>query len=339
MADEKLSALFIANPIDAKPGVLAYGVTDRGTTPASGSFDYSQLMTNRYRIVPSVSSSDLIVAVKHEDGTTDPSAAFPLYFKIANTLRAVTGALTVTKADGTNWANLGSATLGTKEQDLFLYAVWNTNLTPDAVDLFWSRVPLGRRYSDFSATTTAEKYAATGATAPAATDDCICIGRFAATLSLSGTSHVWTVPTFTNINLIQQYIDETREMDFTSTWTNITLGNGTFYGKYYIKARRVLARFGFIYGSSGSAVGAAPSVVFPISPATLGTTFEHFGDVIYRDTGTALYNGTAYLIGGALFPQVSNVAGTYSAPTNLSSAIPMTWASTDEMMIKADYLW
>jgi len=109
-----------------------------------------------YKIVPTVSANDLILSLKHEDGT-DPSAVRPLYFKIGDTQRAVTAALSVTKADATNWANLGSAELATYETDLFPYLIWNTNLTPDAVDIGWSRIPYGNLYSDFSATTTNEK--------------------------------------------------------------------------------------------------------------------------------------------------------------------------------------
>ena len=141
------------------------------------------------KIVPSVSANDLILSLKTLAGT-DPSASDPVYVKIGDAVRAVTAALSVTKADATNWANLGSAEFATNETDLFPYLVWNTNLTPDAVDIFWSRIPYGRLYSDFSGTTTNEKYAAINATAPAATDECINIGRFCATLS-AGAGYTW----------------------------------------------------------------------------------------------------------------------------------------------------
>lgn len=186
----------------------AYGIEiDTGTTSGYSTLDTLLTYNNRYKIVPSVSSNDLVLAIKTIDGN-DASATDAIPFKIGNTIRWCTAALSVTKADGTNWANLGSAELGTKEQDLFAYVVWNTNT--GAVDVFWSRIPYGSLYSDFSATTTNEKYAAINASAPASTDECVNIGRFAATLSLSGTSHLWTVPTFTNINLRHSPIYETR---------------------------------------------------------------------------------------------------------------------------------
>jgi len=209
MADKTIAGWFASNPITLDPADVIPASENLATTPVTGGFKAAQLMFNRYRLNVTVSSNDLIVEVVHEDGTAIYTDR-PLYFKIGDTIRAVTAPLSVTKADGTNWANLGSSELGTLEQDLFVYVTWNTNLSPDAVDIFWSRYPMGRRYSDFSSTTTNDKYAAINATAPASTDDCVCIGRFAATLSLTGTGHVWTVPTYTSINLIQHPIFNTR---------------------------------------------------------------------------------------------------------------------------------
>lgn len=266
MADQKLTEVYVTNPVSLDPGDLGYTVENTGTTPAYGAFKFSQLMSNRYKITPTVSSNDLVLALKHEDGN-NPSTDRPLYFKIGNSLRACTAALSVTKADGTNWANLGSAELGTKEQDLFVYAVWNTNLTPDAVDIFWSRIPYGRLYSDFSATTTNEKYAAINSTAPASTDECVLIGRFAATLSLSGTSHLWTVPTYTNSNLIHAPVSESRWMNWqpaysgsgSLTYTSVT----TTFATYKIRDDATIE---YRLQSSGTLGGSASTTLLSTLP-------------------------------------------------------------------------
>jgi len=209
MTDKTIAGWYAANPITIDPGDIVPATENTGATPVTGGFKLSQLMFNRYKIVTSISNNDLVVSVVHEDGN-NPSTDRPLYFKIGNTIRAVTAALSVTKADGSNWANLGSSELGTLEQDLFVYVVWNTGLTPNAVDIFWSRYPMGRVYSDFSSTSTNDKYAAINATAPNTTDDCVNIGRCAATLSLLGTGHLWTRPTATSVNVIQHPIFNTR---------------------------------------------------------------------------------------------------------------------------------
>lgn len=205
-----------------------------------------------YKITPSVATNDLTVALKRADGT-DPSTQRPLWFRFGTVWRACTAALSVTKNDGTNWAALGSAELATKEVDLFCYLVWNTNLATDAVDIFWSRIPYGRLYSDFSATTTNEKYAAINATAPDANDECINIGRFAATLGVSAT-YLWTIPTSSNLNLIHQPIFRSRRLTWisvvtyaggTTSPTSNTVNNAFYrvlYDKVYVSVKSTLVR-------------------------------------------------------------------------------------------------
>lgn len=220
MADKTIPELYTDNPVLIDAGDITYVVENTGTTPAEGAFKLSQLMFNRYKISVTVSANDLVVALKHEDGN-NASADRPLYFKIGDSLYSVTGALSVTLADGTNWMNLGSTTFGTIEQDLFVYLGYRTAST--AIVIGVSRLPYATLYSDFSATNTDNKHGAFS-TAPAATDNVINIGRFAATLSLTGTGHLWTVPTFTTANLINRPTFETRRLTFTST---TTAGAGT----------------------------------------------------------------------------------------------------------------
>jgi hypothetical protein len=165
------------------------------------------------KIVPSVANNDLTVALKGLDGN-DPSATNPVYCRIGDTVHAITAALSVTKADGTNWFNAGSAELATKEIDYFVYLGYNAT---DGVVIGFSRIPYATQYDQFSATTTNEKYCAISTISNAAAgDDYTVIGRFAATLS-AGAGYTWTVPTFTTINLIQRPIFETRELTFVPT--------------------------------------------------------------------------------------------------------------------------
>lgn len=161
-----------------------------------------------------VSANDLIVALKTMAGT-DPSTTDPVYFRINGTIRKCTAALSKTLADGTNWFNSGSVELGTKEIDYFVYAIWNTTPATDIIDLGFARVPYFSVYSEASGTTTNEKYLAfANASTPTSTNDMVNIGRFAATLSLTGTGHLWTVPTFTTDNLIQRPVYETRWLTY-----------------------------------------------------------------------------------------------------------------------------
>lgn len=166
------------------------------------------------KIVPSVATNNLTLAIKGMDGN-DPSASNPVYVRIGDTIRSITSALSTTKNAGTNWFNSGSANDATYERDYFAYIGYNAT---DGVVLGFSRIPYARLYSDFSATTTNEKYAAISTiTNAVAGDNYVVIGRFAATLS-AGAGYTWTVPTFDNSNLIQHPIKTSRYMSYLPTY-------------------------------------------------------------------------------------------------------------------------
>lgn len=168
------------------------------------------------KIVPSVGSNNLTVALKTLAGT-DPSITDPVIIRIGDTVREITSALSRTFNAGTNYLNLGSSELATKETDLFPKLVWNTNLS--AVDLIISRIPFGDLISEYTDSLTGEKGYLYSGTKPASTDICENIGRFAATLS-GGAGYTWTVPTYTVINLIQRPIFETRWLNWVGTVTS-----------------------------------------------------------------------------------------------------------------------
>ena len=177
------------------------------------------------KIVPSVASNNLTVALKGLDGN-DPSATNPIYIRIGDTVHSITSALSVTKDAGTNWFNAGSSELATKEIDYFVYLGYNAT---DGVVIGFSRIPYATEYSQFSTTSTNDKYCAISTiTNAAAGDDYVVIGRFAATLS-AGAGYTWSVPTFTSVNLIQRPIFETRRLSWLPTLTGFSSGaTGTF---------------------------------------------------------------------------------------------------------------
>ena len=168
------------------------------------------------KIVPSVATNNLTVALKTLAGT-DPSASDPVYVRIGGIIRVITYAVSVTYNAGFSYANAGSAELATKEIDWGTYLSWNTNKSGGAgVDIAFSRIFHGNLYSDFSSTDTNERAYLANSPRPAAGDQVVNIGRFAATLS-AGAGYTWSVPTFTASNLIQRPIYETRWLTAVST--------------------------------------------------------------------------------------------------------------------------
>lgn len=180
----------------------------------------SNVMVNG-KISPTVSSNDLVLTLLTLAGST-PSTSDPVIININGTIRTVTAATTFTLADGTNWFNAGGAELATKEIDYFVYVVWDSNSS--IVALSCSRIPYGNLVSDFSATTTNEKHLANYANF-ISTDDVSNIGRFAATLS-AGAGYTWTIPSYTNINLIQHPILNTRMLNWQPVASAV--GGGSF---------------------------------------------------------------------------------------------------------------
>lgn len=157
------------------------------------------------KIVPSVAANNLTVAIKGLDGN-DPSATNVVTVRIGDTVRTITSALSVTKNAGTNWFSSGTV-YPTQERDYFVYLGYNAT---DGVVVGFSPYPSGNEYDSFSATSTVATYCAISTiTNAAAGDDYELIGRFAATLS-AGAGYTWSVPTFTNKNLVQRPIFDVR---------------------------------------------------------------------------------------------------------------------------------
>jgi hypothetical protein len=206
------------------------------------------------KIVPSVTSNNLTVALKGKDGN-DPSATNPVYAMIGGVLRSITSALSITKNAGTNWCNAGSAELATKEIDYFVYLGYNAT---DGVVIGFSRIPSANRYYDFSATTTNEKYCAISTISHADTGDYYgVIGRFGATLSATA-SFNWSVPTFTPSSLIQRPIYTSRLLDYNAVGTAAS-GTMTAQSFSYSKYRMVNGGYELYIRHTVTTVGTATS--------------------------------------------------------------------------------
>jgi len=268
----------------------------------------NQGLINGY-IRATVSSNNLTVAISTSPTSlVAPSTTNPVGIWIGNTLRWITSSLSISANAGTNWFNAGSAELATREIDYFAYIGYNAT---DGITLGFARIPYARLYSDFNTTTTNERYARISTiTNAAAGDNYVNIGRFAATLSASA-SHNWSVPSFTNANLIQEPIYETRWLTFTPTysasgsmtWTSVT----TDYSTYKIQSDLVNYEL-FALGTTGGTASTELRATLPIgaSPAfnaqrfgggavdSVGICCLHF---ISTFLSAARYDGANYGLG------------------------------------------
>lgn len=283
-----------------------------------------------------VSSDDLVVALKTHAGT-DPSATDPGYVKINGTVRSVTASTSFTLADGTSWFAMGGVAFGGKENDYFAYLVWDSNSSIVAISA--SRIPLGKTVNatDFSTTTTNERHLVNYSNFTVG-DDMVNIGRFAATLSLSGTSHLWTVPTFSTENLIQSPIGYTRVVSTAPTFTNITIGDGTQTHFYTINGKLV-TMFGKVTLGSTSSIGGAVTITIPLNRnASYGNSAPIAPCRFIDASPEVVYAGLVQITAGNVASLVSQSVSTYVIQTVLSSTVPITWTTSDIITYQISYL-
>lgn len=186
----------------------------------------------KYQIIPTVASNNLTVTLKNY-AWNDPSPTAPVKVQIWDTVRTIASALSVTMNAWTNWLNLWSSELATKEVDLFTYLIWNTNL--NAVQLWVARCGHFRKWSDTNGwNTTNEKDVYLEVSFPASSNVMQNIGRFSAILSVWVwyTWSLWTWPT------INHYINETRWLDWIPTlsasWSMTWTWGTIYFAKYKI---------------------------------------------------------------------------------------------------------
>ena len=287
------------------------------------------------KIVPSVASNNLTVAIKGLNGN-NPSAANPVYCRIGDTIRSITSAFSTTAPAGTNYFLSGSAELATKEIDYFVYLAYNT--TDGIVRIAFSRIPYANIYSDFGGAWTgaSEKRGFGNSTNMSASDPCELIGRFAATLS-AGAGYTWTVPTFTTKNLIQRPIYETRTLDFvpTLTGTGLDVGTSTYLGKYSLVSNRVWFQGKITLAGITLGTGTDWKMYLPFTVSASDFN-DQAASFYYRDSGSLEKQ-----LPGAIHYNVRYIHTYYNTSlvrVYLAYNLPITFANSDKIQWSGNYL-
>lgn len=221
------------------------------------------------QIAVSVASNNLTISLVTTSGTT-PSTTDPIYVRLNGVIRTITSGLTVTLAAGTNWFNAGGSDFATVEKDYFVYLGYNAT---DGVVFGFCPTSYQNRYSEFSTTSTNERYLAlTNRTSASATDYYYVIGRFAATLS-AGAGYTWTVPTFTGTNLVQYPIWDSRWLSWTPTYSASGSMTYTSVSNDYVRYKLYKDICYIITRSTGTTGGTASTqilVTLPFFPSGSG---------------------------------------------------------------------
>lgn len=109
---------------------------------------------------------------------------------------------------------------------------------------------------------------------------------------------------------------------FAPTWTNFTLGNGTFVGVYRWELGSLHTRGQVTVGSTSAFTG---TLLLQIPAAYTGDAYGSQGKSVLNDTGTRLYSATT-----SVAPSGTNIAWTHGETGGLvNSTSPFTWANGD----------
>lgn len=298
MTDAKITAL-VATTAPVTSDLLAI-VTNVSTTPTTKKVELTYIkdfiLTN-YQISPTITSSNLTVALKNQDGS-NPSTSEPVTLKIHNTVRSVTGALSVTVNAGTDTFNSGDPMLAAKTVDYFVYLAYDS---ADAVTAIgFSRIPYVRDVTGFSGTATAETYCA-WSSAPGSGDYCELIGRFSAVMSASP-GYTWSDVT----DIVHRPIFTTKWL----TWTPYS-GTAASHGFSAVPASGLYAyriegeTMTIVHRDAANGTSNATSfaVNAPMNAATIT-------DLLVSAIGARVDNGTTGA-GAASIPSGSNVVTFY----------------------------
>lgn len=125
---------------------------------------------------------------------------------------------------------------------------------------------------------------------------------------------------------------------YTPTWSNLTIGNATVVARYTQIGKTVRVRMYVALGSTSS-VGTNVSVSLPVTAASYSgtTTIPPIGLSVY-------WNGTSASTGQVQWESttlarlyVFLASGTYTTLQNLSSTIPTTWTTGNEIQLSFEY--
>ena len=107
---------------------------------------------------------------------------------------------------------------------------------------------------------------------------------------------------------------------FSPTFTNFTLGDGTFLGVYRWEFGSLHTRGQVTLGSTSSFSGA---ITMNIPDSRTGDAYGSYGASILNDTGTQLYSAVV-----SVAPSASVIRWTYNGG-GVTSTAPFTWVSGD----------
>ena len=125
--------------------------------------------------------------------------------------------------------------------------------------------------------------------------------------------------------------------DWSPTYTNLTIGNGTVVARYIQIGDTVHVTYSLTFGTTTSITG-TPTISMPVTANSTTPNDTIIGSANLREVGTALRLGAVYKASTTTFGVYAQTASSsYVRLANLSSTVPFTWGDTDYIRFTATY--
>jgi hypothetical protein len=123
---------------------------------------------------------------------------------------------------------------------------------------------------------------------------------------------------------------------WTPTFTNISVGNGSYTARYGTSGKFTHFEISFLLGSTSSVSNGA-KFSLPTTPKTTSNAIDQYTFSTYLDSGNAIYFGASELTATTcdLFMITGNVS--YVGRVGVSATVPFTWGNGDEFFIAGNY--
>jgi hypothetical protein len=126
--------------------------------------------------------------------------------------------------------------------------------------------------------------------------------------------------------------------DYTPTFTNFTLGNGTINVARYIQNGKQVSGYIKVTLGSTSSMGTNPIFTLPVTASSNMQASATIGSANIDDAGAAAYEGIVkYSTTTTARLTVANASATYVQTSVIQSTVPMTWVSTDSFTLDFTY--
>ncbi|PPH13312.1 hypothetical protein C5C71_01825 [Rathayibacter sp. AY1C1] len=129
---------------------------------------------------------------------------------------------------------------------------------------------------------------------------------------------------------------------WTPTWTDLTIGNATVDFRFVVIGKTVHIRGKLIFGTTSSFTPSSGlSFTAPLDYSSTYNVRQQIGNLSIEDAGTASYYGVVRINDTASTSKlqlgVFGAGAAYANFASITSAVPMTWAAGDQLMIAATY--